>query len=179
VLLAGVQKSFALPPGLAVAAVSARAMARAATVPHRGMVQDFLEIRRYLDRFETPSTPSTSHLFALRTQLGRILEEGMEQREARHRAMAARAQEYARRKWALFADDDYLSPTVTTVRVPEGMDPTGLRQALLGQGIARGGRYGKLKADTFRIGHMGEHTLAGLEDLLERIERWRTETGAP
>ena len=41
VCLAGVQKCFALPPGLAVCAVSSRAMARAKTIPYRGYYFDF------------------------------------------------------------------------------------------------------------------------------------------
>jgi len=34
------------------------------------------------------------------------------------------------------------------------------------QGWVIGGGYGKLKPTTFRIGHMGEHTLDELEELL-------------
>ena len=66
---------------------------------------------------------------------------------------------------------------MTCVALPEEWDPADLRRTLRAQGIVLGGGYGKLKSHTFRIGHMGEHTPEGLEDLLARIDRWRT--GAP
>ena len=47
VILAGTQKCFALPPGFAVCTVSARAMARAKTVPNRGYYFDFIENEKY------------------------------------------------------------------------------------------------------------------------------------
>jgi aspartate aminotransferase-like enzyme len=34
-----------------------------------------------------------------------------------------------------------------------------------------GSGYGKLKDSTFRIGHMGDHTVAGLNALLPLIDR--------
>ena len=43
--LAGVQKAIALPPGLAVYALSERAIARAETVENRGWATDFLKAR--------------------------------------------------------------------------------------------------------------------------------------
>jgi len=40
-------------------------------------------------------------------------------------------------------------------------------QAVARRGFVIGGGYGKLKASTFRIGHMGDHTMEGLERVLE------------
>lgn len=54
VCLAGLQKAFALPAGLAVCSVSQRAMARAETVKDRGYYFDFLEMAKYDDRGMTP-----------------------------------------------------------------------------------------------------------------------------
>jgi aspartate aminotransferase-like enzyme len=171
VLLAGVQKAFALPPGFAVAAISERAFAQTGRIPHRGTYLDFLEHRRYLAKHQTPSTPSTPHLYALRHRLQTIHAEGMAKRISRHRAMAERAQNWARDRFELFAGEHCLSPTVTCIRAGD-RSVQELRSSLKEQGITLGSGYGKLKTSTFRIGHMGEHDLASLDPLLQSIDRW-------
>src|SRR6516162_2601669 len=50
VCLAGLQKAFALPAGLTVASVSARALAKAKTIPHRGYYFDFVDMMKYHER---------------------------------------------------------------------------------------------------------------------------------
>jgi len=40
-----------------------------------------------------------------------------------------------------------------------------------------GGGYGKLKERTFRIGHMGDHTVGDLDALLEVLEEVMATTG--
>ena len=66
VLLAGTQKAFALPPGLAVFAASPAALAKAATAKDRGYYFDFVEFQKNAEQSMTPSTPSIGHVFALR-----------------------------------------------------------------------------------------------------------------
>ena len=87
VVLTSSQKAFALPAGLAFAAVSDRAMARAQTVPNRGYYFDFLTLEKSLVKNQTPATPAVSLLFALDLQLEKMMAEGMERRWARHLAM--------------------------------------------------------------------------------------------
>ena len=53
----GVQKAFALPPGLAVFTASERALERAKEVPGRGYYFDFLEFAAADEKDNTPSTP--------------------------------------------------------------------------------------------------------------------------
>ena len=177
VVLAGVQKAFALPPGLAVAAVSARAYERGESVAERGTYLDLLVHRDRLRTYETPSTPSTAHLYALRRQLERIHAEGAENRYQRHQTMALRAQEWARSRFELFTESAFLSPTVTCVQVDAGFDVAGLRAAVRARGFELGGGYGKLKPSTFRIGHMGEHDLGSLNELLATIDDARSGEG--
>ena len=38
------------------------------------------------------------------------------------------------------------------------------------RGYVIGAGYGKLKDSTFRIGHMGDHTVEGLDELLNVLE---------
>jgi aspartate aminotransferase-like enzyme len=84
----GVQKAFALPPGLAVFTASGKALARCQTIEGRGYYFDFLEFAAADEKDNTPSTPCISQIFALDRQLDRIFAEGLEPRWERHRALA-------------------------------------------------------------------------------------------
>lgn len=171
VCLASSQKAMALPPGVAFAAVSDRALARAAEVPHRGYYFDFLVLEKYLQRDQTPATPPISLLFAADVQLDAILAEGLEARVARHQAMAQSVQAWALGAgFGLFAEDGYRSPTVTTVANTRGIDFAALDAHLRARGMAISNGYGKLKGQTFRIGHMGEVTPADVQTLLDAID---------
>src|SRR5690349_18097928 len=84
VLLAGTQKAFALPPGLAVFVASPAALAKAATTKDRGYYFDFVEFQKNAEQSMTPSTPSISHIYALSSKLDDFFSEGLEARFARH-----------------------------------------------------------------------------------------------
>src|SRR5687767_2850681 len=64
VLLAGTQKAFALPPGLAVFVCSPAALAKAASMKDRGYYFDFVEFQKNAEQSMTPSTPSIGHVYA-------------------------------------------------------------------------------------------------------------------
>lgn len=170
VLLTSSQKCFALPPGLAFAAVSDRALDRAREIAHRGWYFDFLLFEDYLERNATPSTPAVSLIFALERQLERMLAEGLEQRYARHAHMAEYVRDWAQAHFALFAAQGYRSNTVTTIRATRDLQVPELLMFLAGQGISVANGYGRLKNETFRIGHMGETNLADLQQLTATIE---------
>src|ERR1700683_3907999 len=88
VLLAGTQKAFALPPGLAVFAASPAALAKAATAKDRGYYFDFVEFQKNAEQSMTPSTPSIAHVYALASKLEDFFAEGLEARYARHAKLA-------------------------------------------------------------------------------------------
>jgi aspartate aminotransferase-like enzyme len=169
--LAGVQKAIALPPGLAVYALSQRAIAKAETVPNRGWATDFLRARDQWSKHQTPATPSVSHLFALRRQLERIHQEGIKERAERHREMAAMVHDWATGcGHDILAEEGFRSPTVTCLRIPGRMPASILAAAADGAGVRLGGGYGDLKPEWFRIGHMGEHRPEKLRTILEAID---------
>jgi aspartate aminotransferase-like enzyme len=56
---------------------------------------------------------------------------------------------------------------VTAVTVPPVLTGDAIVKAVAKRGFVIGGGYGKLKNSTFRIGHMGDHTMDGLEAVLE------------
>ncbi|MFO0984022.1 MAG: alanine--glyoxylate aminotransferase family protein [Planctomycetota bacterium] len=170
VCLAGVQKAFALPPGLAVAAISKRAMERAKQNPHRGYYHDFVRYLSYAEKGETPATPVLPLLYALDLQLERIEAETMAARAERHRAMARLCQDWARAHARLFANERFLSPTVTNIDLAGKADPAILRSRMRERGVVLGAGYGKLKPTCFRIGHMGDHTVHDVLKLLRDLD---------
>jgi aspartate aminotransferase-like enzyme len=58
VALASVQKCLALPPGLAICAVSPRAMERSRTRPNKGYYFDFVRLKGFFDKRVPLATPS-------------------------------------------------------------------------------------------------------------------------
>jgi len=172
VLLAGVQKAFGLPPGLAVFTTSPRALERAGTIPGRGYYFDFLEFDAMDKKDQTPSTPSISHIYALDAVLDRIDREGFDARCARHRTMAERCRRWALdRGFQLFPEKGYESVTLTTVANTCNMDLKALEKGLAMRGFAISNGYGKLKDRTFRIAHMADVTLPELEEVLGHIDQ--------
>ncbi len=167
VCLFGTQKCLALPAGLAFASVSERALARAAEVEQRGWLLDFLKLAKSNQKEQSPTTPSTAHLYALVRQLERIEQEGREQRWQRHRAMAERCRSWAEgHGWRLFPQPGFRSDTVSCIARGDGPDFNPAITRLAEQGVIVSGGYGALKGQTFRIGHMGEHRMEDLDQLL-------------
>jgi len=170
VCLAGVQKCCALPPGLAVTTVSSRAMERAKTVPNRGYYFDFIENEKHAAKFNTPATPSVSHMYALDKQMDDIFAEGLANRYARHLAMAEHCRAWARKHFALYGDEQYASPTVTHISNTTGFDFSALNKELGKRGAQVSDGYGPFKGKTFRIGHMGDLTVADVQWLTAQID---------
>lgn len=171
VCLTGGQKCLALPPGLGFAAVSDRALERAESIADRGWYFDFVVFERYQQKWETPTTPAISLMYALDVQLDRILDEGLAARYERHAMMARHVQQWALDRFAILAAEGYRSNTVTAVKNTRQIDVNTLNAFLAAERdmIVSNG-YGKLKDLTFRIGHMGDHALDEMEILTDAID---------
>lgn len=168
------QKAFALPPGLAFAAVSQRLVERARTIDDRGIYLDVIRYEEFASKAQSPTTPAVSLLFALDKQLADIELETLERRFARHVAMrdvctawVQRAEEAALGV-SLVARSDVRSPTVTCIRARQR---DAILQRMREQGYELGGGQAPLARESFRVGHMGDHTVAGVEAMLEVLER--------
>jgi len=61
------------------------------------------------------------------------------------------------------------SPTVTAVALPPAIGGEALVKAVAARGFVIGGGYGKAKSTSFRIGHMGDHTVGGLTHCLDAV----------
>jgi len=169
-VLAGVQKAFALPPGLAVAAVSERALERAKTVPPRSYYFNLLDMHKFHQKNQTPSTPAIPQLFALNAQLSDMLAEGMEKRFARHSKMADIVQAWAKKHFDIYPEEGYWSQTLTCVKNTREADVSAMVKTLASEYNARiENGYGDLKGKTFRIAHMGDVQVDEILGLLQAI----------
>jgi aspartate aminotransferase-like enzyme len=170
VCLAGVQKCFALPPGLTICAVSDRARERALEVPGKGYYFTYEQMDKKYEKHQTPATPCISLIEALNVQMDDILVTGLENRWERHHEMAAHVQDWAREYFDLFSDERYLSPTVTNVKNTRGISVANLNSELARRGAQISNGYGPLKEKCFRIAHMGDLMLDDVKWLTNQIE---------
>lgn len=172
-VLTSSQKCLALPPGLGLAAVNDRALARAEQVPNRGWYFDFLRLEKHRLKDSTPATPTISHTYALDLQLDRIEKEGLKNRFARHSALAARTQAWAeQRGFELCAPQHYRSQTVTAIDHKGKVDIKSLNSFLLERDMLIANGYGEFKDKAFRIGHMGETQISDLEKLFAALDEY-------
>jgi aspartate aminotransferase-like enzyme len=172
-VLTGSQKALALPPGLSFAVASTNFVDQANGTPGRGVYFDLVELDAYARRNQTPSTPALTLFYALEAQVRTIAAEGLEARWARHRAMAARTQDWLAKiadetgkKLFNIAPLGSQSPTVSAIKLPGDLTAEAFTGAVGKRGIVVGNGYGKLKSSTFRIGHMGDHTVETIERCL-------------
>ncbi len=169
VFIFGTQKALALPPGLAFAVVSPRTIEKAKMVKNRGRYLDLLEIKEFADRDLVPTTPPISLMYALDYQLQKIEQEGMERRSQRHRTLGEMARKWASENMALFTRDGFYSNTVTCVKNTAGIEYSTIDRELGRRGYQISEGYGRLKPETFRIGHMGDLTTDEMKGLLEAL----------
>jgi len=173
ICITSTQKCLGLPPGMAICSFSEKAAAAASKVKFRGTYLDLLELYNYILKkdYQYPSTPSLSHMFALDYQLDRIMEEGLENRFARHIEMAKVVRAWAKENFALFPDERYASNTLTTVKNTRGISVSDLNKKLGENGYMISNGYGSLKDVTFRIAHMADATMEDIQELLALIDR--------
>jgi len=172
VLLTGSQKALALPPGMALFAVSEKGFARASSTADRGYYFDFLEFRKNQESDMTPSTPTIPHIYALRSKLEDIFAEGVSQRYARHAKLNDMVHEWVRRNgFDFFAPEGYRSKSLTCVKNNREIDVAALNKLLKERYhcIIDGG-YGKIKGKTFRISNMGDETEETIGQLLAALD---------
>jgi predicted phosphoserine aminotransferase len=171
VCLSGSQKCLALPPGLGFGILSPGALHRAGGNPDRGFYLDLLRCVESMEKGQLPFTASSAHLLALDRQLRDIGRETWDARYERHRRMAAHVRGWAGSRFSLLVEERYASPTVTVVEVPPDFNLPGLYSGLENEGVLIAGGYGKLRENTFRIGHMGDWTVADVVELTDIIDQ--------
>ncbi|GJM23451.1 MAG: aminotransferase [Planctomycetota bacterium] len=179
IAVGGVQKAWALPAALALAAVSPRAKARMTEVPNRGYTNDLLSALAYQDeKGMTSTTPAIPVMQALRVQLGDIAASGgFAARFDKHLEMQKLVLDWAAgHGFSVLAHEGFRSPTVTSIGCDGRFTMSELVSGYRDAGYFITGGYGKTKETHWRIGHMGDHTpddvtelLRLTDDILKRI----------
>ena len=159
VCVTGSQKCLAAPPGMAAITLSDDAWKAVDNVETNTFYLDLKAARKSGDKNppETPYTPSVSLTYAMNEALKIVMEEGLENRVARHHK-AAKASVAAVKALGLelFADEAVSSATVTAVKIPEGVSDADFRGTTRDKyGVELAGGQDHLKGNVFRIGHMG------------------------
>lgn len=161
IVFSGTQKCLAAPPGLAPMTVNARALDRleARHSPVPSWYFDLKAISGYLGKARAyHHTAPVSMIYALDEALNLILDEGLEETWARHRAVAEAL-------WAglesmgleLMVPLPHRLSTVATVRIPDGVDDAGVRRYLMSEHhIEIAGGLGPWAGRIWRIGVMGQ-----------------------
>jgi aspartate aminotransferase-like enzyme len=171
VTLASVQKAFGIPPGLAVAVVSDRALEKSKSIPGRGYYFNFELMAKSAEKNQTLTTPAVPHIMALHYQCEKLVKEGMENVWARHKQMADFVRAWAKKNFELFCEETYASNTLTTIKNTRGINVAETINAIQEKhNTIFGNGYGKLKEQAFRIAHMGDITIDDVKELTSWID---------
>src|SRR4051812_35661679 len=156
----GTQKCLSCPPGLSPVTFSARAMEKLAA--RKSKVQswylDLSMIKNYWGQERAyHHTAPINMLYGLHEALTIVLEEGLENRFNRHRAMAAMLKEGLAKMGIGYASHEGHSlPMLNAVRAPDGVDEAAVRRRLLEEyGIEIGAGLGVFKGKVWRVGVVG------------------------
>jgi alanine-glyoxylate transaminase/serine-glyoxylate transaminase/serine-pyruvate transaminase len=182
VALTGPQKGLMLPPGMAILAVSERAVSASEKAKCPRSFWDWQPVIERNRRGQYPYTPATSLLFGLRESIAMLTEEGLPNVFARH-ARLAEACRRAVRAWdleLLCRDPAEYSNTVTAVVMPPGLDSDAFVQhAYRRIELSLGVGLGDVQGRGFRIGHLGSLNEMDLLGGLAGVEMMLKEFGVP
>ena len=161
VAVAGSQKGFMLPAGLAVLGFSEKAIAASETAKLPRTFFDIGDMAKGYANNAFPYTPPVGLMNGLKLATDMLLEEGLENVFARHHRIAEGVRA-AVRAWGLelcAQSPDLYSDTVSAIRTPEGFNATDIvTHADKKYGVAFGVGLGEVAGKVFRIGHLGQLT---------------------
>jgi len=173
------QKGLMTPPGLAFAALSARAREamQRSTLPKYYF--SFEKALRSLEKTDTPFTPAVPLVVALRNSLEMIRAETLERVLARH-ARLARAARAGVKAMELELFSRSPANTVTAITVPEGVDGARLLGTIRDDlGVILAGGQEKLKGKIIRVAHLGYCDDLDLLTALASVEMALIKLGHP
>jgi len=159
--ISGSQKGFMLTTGLAILAISQKALAAMETAKLPRTFFDFKDMMAANNSGGFPYTPPLQLIYGLRESLAMLLEEGLDNVFARHHRMAEGVRK-AVEAWGLKLcanSPDLYSDSVSAIYVPEGFDSNQLTaHAFDTYGVSFGIGLGEMNTKAFRIGHLGSLT---------------------
>ena len=180
-LIAGSQKAFMLPPGLAFLSVSERAWKAVETCKSPSFYFNLPAMRTAAEKSETAYTPALNLFFGLQEALEVIMEEGIEASIARHGKLRDAVRAGVRALGlTLLAEDWCASRSVTAIKAPAGIDEAKMRKWVRQQySILMTGGQGALRGEIFRIGHLGYVFEPDVIATMAALERGLANAGYP
>jgi aspartate aminotransferase-like enzyme len=173
VMVTGSQKSWMVPPGMAMVAVSEKAWKANAAAKIPRFYWDFGKAKKYLEKGgQTPWTPAVSIVFALNVALDMMLKEGLSNIIARHHKIGKMTREGVKALGLkLFADEKYASDTVTAILGSDGLDAKLITKIMREEhDIVLSGGQMDLEGKIFRIGHLGWVSEKDIQAVLDALK---------
>ncbi|PDT04486.1 serine--glyoxylate aminotransferase [Rhizobium chutanense] len=156
--ITGSQKGFMLPVGLAILALSPKAMQAAQSAKLHRAYFDIREMAKTYPSSGYPYTPSVGLLNGLKMSTELLLGEGLDNVFKRHARIASGVRA-AVSAWGLrlyAQEESSFSDTVSAVETPDGFDATSIvTHAAQKYAVAFGAGLGDVAGRVFRIGHLG------------------------
>ena len=167
------QKGWMAPPGLAMVSVSQKAWEANADAKMPRYYFDLAAARSYLERGQTPWTPSLSIFFAMDASLEIMEKEGLANIIERHATVSRRTREGVKSLGLslLAQQEEWASNTVTAVNGPEGIDVADLLRIMREEHkVVLAGGPGSLAGKIFRIGHLGYVTEQDIDNVIDSLK---------
>ena len=173
-VLASSEGPIGMPPGLAFAALSSRLLARARSLPGRGLQLDLVTHHRAATEGRSlfPVAPALTML--LERQLDQIVDrEGLTTRWQRHEAMRQLVAEWALTRTDVepLARPPRAAGAISVLRLSNGREAEEIVAGLSEDGWHIAAGRDPAGRGLLLIGHMGEHSPADLTELLAALGR--------
>lgn len=182
IAISGSQKGFMLYTGMAIVAVSPKALGAMDIAQLPRTFFDFRDMMGANAKGGFPYTPPLQLIYGLRESLNMIAEEGLENVYARHSRLAQGVRA-AVSAWGLKMvahSPELYSDTVSAIYVPDGFDSNALvNHAFDAYGVSFGVGLGEMNGKAFRIGHLGMLTDVMVLSGLATIEMAMADLGYP
>ncbi len=171
VLVTASQKAWMAPPGIAMIGVSGKAWDYHFNAKMPRYYFNLSMYKEFAQKNQTPATCAVSTIFGLDKALQLMRKEGRENIFKRHlELMKYTREEIKKLGLELFVEDDDASPTVTSIKIPEGVDGHEWLKILREKyNIVLAGGMGETKGKIIRIAHMGWVKREDLKEVIEAI----------
>lgn len=155
VMVAGSQKGFMIPPGLAFISVSQKAWAK----DTKGSPRFYFNLKKErasLAKNQTAFSSSVTLILALQEAIKLLRAEGLVEVFARHARLAHATREAVKAIGLTLYAKESPSNALTAIEAPEGLDGQEIYKAMREDyGITGAGGQGKARGRIFRIAHLG------------------------
>ena len=156
VVVAGSQKAFMLPPGLAFVSVSEKAWGLAEKAKNGAFYFNFKKERDSQRKNQTAYTPAVSMILGLKEVLRLMKAEGLPDMFARQSRLAHALRSGVEAAGLSLFPKGKASDALTVIASPEGIDGQAVYKNLrVDYGITAAGGQDHLKGKIFRLSHMG------------------------